>query len=142
MAHYICKDQYRLELHWKRIEYRDDSSATLHGAYFSGPVLKTAQKINGFDTINIDLTPQHLIVFNGYYIIKLDWGSVEYTASGNVLLGEAIITNDALKELHKLEDSDFLIIDTEKHEEKTHAYHLVYEAQVVRHDKQPHTYRK
>jgi hypothetical protein len=142
MAHYICKDKYRLELHWDKVEYHNDSSATLKGAYFSGPVLSSAQKINGADSINVDLTPQHIIVMDSYYIVKLAWSSVEYLPDGRVLLGKAVITNDQLKTLHKLEDQDFIIIDTEKHEEKTHAFHLVYDSQVVRHDKKPYTYMK
>jgi hypothetical protein len=142
MMHYICKDRYRLELHWDKIVYHDDSSALLKGAYFSGPVLKTAQKINGADTISMDLTPQHLVVLDSYYIVKLDWSTVEYTGDGRVLLGNAIVKNDHLKTLHKLEDEDFIVIDTEKHEERTHAYHLLYDSQVVRHDKKPYTYTK
>ncbi len=142
MAHLICKDKYRLELHWDDVLYHDEATAMLKGAYFSGPVLQTAQKINGHDTINLDLTPQHLVVLSSYYIVKLEWGKVEYSKDGRVLLGSAVLTNDDLKTLHKLEKTDFIVIDTEKHEAHTHAFHLVYDSQVVRKDRQPYIYTK
>ncbi len=136
-----CKDSYRLELHWDKVEYHNDFTAFLRGAYFSGPILKSAQKIKDEDSINIDLTPQHIVVLNSYYIIKLEWGSVNYH-NGIAALDKAVITNEHLKELHKLEDRDFIVINTEKHEHTTHAFNLVYVAEVMRQDKKPHTYTK
>ncbi len=136
------QEKYRLELHWDDIIYHDNSTAMLKGAYFSGPVLKSAQKINSRDHIKLDLTPQHLVVLQSYYILKLEWGTVEYIKDGRVLLGTTVLSNENLKELHKLEKNDFIVIDTEKHEQQTHAFHLVYDSQIVRYDSQPHTYTK
>ena len=139
---YFCSDKYRLELHWDGIEYHDQETAKLKGALFSGPALKIAQKINPEDQIKMDLTPQHLVVLDSYYIVTLEWKGVEYTADGKARLIGAIIRNPELKTLHKLNGQDYIIIDTRKHEEKTHAFHLVYDSEVVRSDSTPYKYTK
>jgi hypothetical protein len=137
-----CKDNYRLELHWDSIEYHNDFVAKLNGAQFSGAALKDAQKINGKDHIDLDLTPQHLVVLNSYYIVRLEWAAVEYLSNGKVNLGGATLTNEHLRVLHKLESKDHIIINTEKHEHTTHASYMVYEAAVHRPDKSPYEYTK
>lgn len=139
---YLCRQKYKLELHWDKLNYHDDSHITMVGAYFTGPVLKDAVQLEAPDYIDLDLTPQLLTVLDSYYIIRLDWKRVEYKSNGDIILFDATLTNDYLKSLHKLEDSDYIMVNTEKHEESTHAYHLVYEAQVIKEDKQPHEYRK
>lgn len=137
-----CRDKYRLELHWDKLEYHNDATVMLHGAYFSGPALRDAQKLSEKDSIDMDLTPQHLVVLKSYYILKLSWESVRYQSNGSVLLGKATIVNDQLKTLHKLEDKDFIVINTEKHEHTTHARYMSYEAEVTRNDNKPYVYTK
>ena len=138
----FCKNRYRLELRWDSVEYHNDSTARLVGCRFEGPVLKNAQRIQAPDFIDLDLTPQHLIVLNSYYIVRLDWDAVSYGADGSVALEGARLSNDFLNKLHRLEDHDYVVINTEKHEEKTHAYNLVYEAMVARYDSKPHEYTR
>jgi len=140
--HYLCREKYRLELHWEKLRYHTDEVIVLEGAYFSGPVLKDAVKLEAPDFIDLDLTPQVITVLDSYYIVRLEWSSVEYGADGRIILGGATLKNAFLKTLHKIEDSDFVVINTEKHEEATHAFHLVYASQVVKGNKDPHTYRK
>jgi len=132
----FCKTKYRLELHWEKVTYHNDRIALLHGAYFSGPVLKNTEKINAPDFIDLDLTPQLIKVFDSYYIVRLDWSGVQYKKDGSIELKEARLTNDYLRTLHKIEEGDYVQINTEKHEEKTHAYHLVYESTVIRKNKE------
>jgi transcription initiation factor IIE alpha subunit len=81
-------------------------------------------------------------VLDAYYIVRLSWDGVEYREDGTIRLLGARLTNEYLKTLHKLENSDLIIINTEKHEETTHAYHLVYEAQVVNAVKKPYKYQR
>jgi len=128
-----------LELRWDRIEYLNDRVAALVGAYFGGPVLGDTARIDAPDFIDLDLTPQLLTLLDSYYIIRLDWDKVEY-AGEKIFLGGARFTNNVLKELHKLQNDDYLLINTEKHEEEVHAYNLVYESQVVRADNKPYEY--
>lgn len=138
--HYLCKEKYRLELHWKRLDYRGDSSALLKGAYLCGPVLRDAAKLEASDFIDLDLTPQLLTVFDSYYIVRLSWGGVDYRSDGSVVLLAASLKSEYLKHLHKFEGGDYILIDTSKHEEETHAYHLVYESQIMRSTKEPYSY--
>lgn len=137
----LCKERYRLELHWTNLNYLDGAAAKLDGAWFEGPVLKMAQKLEAPDFIDLDLTPQHLKVLDTYYIVRLSWQGVEYKDNKIILIG-AQLQNDLLKSLHKLESGDSIVINTEKHEESLHPYNLVYESHVVRDDKKPYEYRK
>lgn len=137
----FCRDKYRLELHWKELVYLSDQECSLKGAFFSGPVLQNAQEIQAPDFIDLDLTPQHLIVLGSFYIVRLSWEGVEYQ-DGKVLLKGATLSNSLLKSLHKLENSDFIVVNTEKHEEEFHPFNLVYDSTVVKEDKTPYKYRK
>jgi hypothetical protein len=143
MKHRLCREKYRLELHWEGVSYHTDQVARLEGAFFSGPVLKNALRLEAPDFIDMDLTPQLLTLLDGYYIIRLDWQGVKYSEDGSKIhLAGATLTNTVLKEFHKIEDSDHIVIDTEKHEEKTHAFHLVYDSTLVRSDSEPYKYEK
>jgi hypothetical protein len=140
--HHFCRDKYKLELRWEGLEYHSDSVLCLKGATFSGPVLREAAKLQSPDRIDLDLTPQLLTVMDSYYIIRLEWQGCEYLNDGTIKLRDVTLTNKFLKTLHKFQDGDYLIINTEKHEEATHAFHLVYESYAVRKDSKPYDYRK
>jgi len=136
----VYRHKYRLELHWSNIEYLNDKVANLTGVYFAGPVLKDAAKLEAPDFIDLDLTPQLLTLLDSYYIVRLDWEQVEYVGD-RVYLKGARFTNNVLKEFHKLMSDDYILINTEKHEEEVHAYNLVYESQVLRSDNKPYSYK-
>jgi hypothetical protein len=136
------KDKYRLYLKWDSIEYKEDGVALLVGATLSGPVLKAAQKVTAPDKIKLDLTPQHLTVLGSYYIVDLSWDRADYNKDGSISIGTAVLRNDHLKTIHKLQQSDYLEIDTEKHEEDIHAFHFVYDTRVVRKEGLPYEYKK
>lgn len=138
----MAKESYRLELHWDTLEYHNDNIINVIGAVFRGPVLNNALKLEAPDSIEIDLTPQLLTVFDSYYIVRLDWAKCEYTADGDIKLFGATLTNKFLSSLHKFNPGDCIHIDTEKHEEKTHAFHLVYEAQIIRDSNVPYNFRE
>lgn len=137
-----CKTKYRLEVRWDSIEYLNKNTAKLINARFEGPVLKDIKKIESPDAIDLDLTPQCLIVLDSYYFINLSWASAEHTTDGKVKLTEAIIISKGLDSLHKLHDTDFIVINTEKHREEVHAFNLVYESQISKQDKTPYVYEK
>lgn len=133
------REKYKLELRWDELIYHDETTAVLKGAYFAGPALKIAQEIEAPDQIDLDLTPQHFHVLGSYYIVRLHWDGVGYEGS-RVLLKNARIVNQNLKSIHKLGNEDYILIDTEKHEEAVHAFNLVYDSQVMRPDKKPYRY--
>lgn len=126
-------NKYRLELHWDSVEYSDEQTAVLKGAYFVGPVLKNAAKIADNDQLIVDLTQQHLLFVPDYYQALLKWGAVEYKED-KVLLKGVTIRGRYVNSLEKLTDKDWLLIDCKEHEEKKHPYHLVYWAEVRKED--------
>lgn len=135
------RQKYKLELHWEFIHYHNDNTAVLQEAYFTGPALKIAEKIQAPDKILLDMTPQHLVVLGTYYVVRLYWDEVNYI-DDKVYLKGARLTNTYLKELHKLCDSDYIQIDTSNHEEEKHPYHLVYESKVMRKEGTPYKYEE
>lgn len=121
--------KYRLELHWDSVSYQEDGVAVLHGAYFSGPVLKDAARINDNDQLIVDMTTQHKIFIPEYYQASLKWSAVTYK-DGKVFLSNATLKGKYVNSIDTLRDSDWLLIDCANHEEKKHPFHLVYWAEV------------
>jgi hypothetical protein len=132
MSKFLLSERYRLELHWKSVVYERDGVCRLEGAYFSGPALKIAERINGSDRINLDFYKQYVIFVENAYVASLKWQDVAYMGNGTVILKDAIITHETeLNRVPKFKDTDYIVIDTQKHESKTHHLHLVYESFVV-----------
>jgi len=131
----LLGEKYKLEIHWNKALYENEGLCKLQDAYFSGPALSMAQKINSNDHINIDFFKQYFIVIKNVYVAKLEWGEVVYNKDGTVTLKDAVISHSTeLNKVPKLGHTDYLVIDTEQHEEATHAFHLVYESFVVNED--------
>lgn len=127
-------DKYRLELHWKTVEYETEGIAKLVGSYFSGPVLKISNEINEQDEILIDLTKQYSLVFvPNYYIAKVKWNGRKYM-DNKILLDGVVVENKHVNSVPKLKDTDYLVIDTSKHEEETHAFYPNYDCYLVNED--------
>lgn len=128
----MISERHRLELHWDKANYEKEGLCKLNNAYFSGPALAMAQKINGNDSINLDFYRQYLVFVNNVYVAKLSWGEVVYNDDKTVTLKNAIISHDTeLNRVPKFKDSDYIAIDTKKHEVETHNFYLVYDCFVV-----------
>jgi len=135
MDKFSLSERYRLELHWDRTNYERDGICELTNAYFSGPALMQADRINDNDNIMLDFYHQYIIITKNAYVGKLSWGEVIYNKDNTVSLRDAAITHDTeLNRVPKLKDSDHLIIDTKGHETETHAYNLLYKTYVVNED--------
>lgn len=132
MNKFLLSERYRLELHWKKANYEREGLCKLQDAFFSGPVLKMTQKINGNDHINLDFFKQYLVFVKNVYVAKLSWGEVIYNKNGTVTLKDAIIAHATeLNRVPKFGNTDYIVIDTQKHEAATHQFYLVYESFVV-----------
>src|SRR5574338_73053 len=125
-------NKYRLELRWNKVDYKEDV-AFLHGAYFTGPVLKEAAQIRENDQLTIDMTAQHLILIPDYYQAVLKWKGVEYK-EGKVFLKDATLKGKHVNSVDTLKDKDWILIDCANHEEKKHAFNLVYWSEVRKED--------
>ena len=121
-------DKYVLELHWVNVRYVENDDGVvvyLDGAYFSGPVLRIATKIQNNESIRLDFTEQYAILLKDYHIAILKWGEVIY--SGNIAYLKDAYINVAKKcKIPNFLSDDFLVIDTSLHEEKTHSMYLNY----------------
>jgi hypothetical protein len=123
--------KYRLELHWDSVEYNEDDLAVLKGAYFTGPVLSDAVKLNDVDQLMLDMTKQHIILpaMEDYYQALLNWKGVEYKED-KVYLKEVSVRGKYINALEKLENDDWILIDCREHESELHPYLLVYWAEI------------
>lgn len=137
MQEFIFSDRYRLELHWNSTTYKRDGVCKLNGAYFSGPALVEADKINSNNNIMLDFFQQYIILVENVYVAKLSWGEVVYNKNDTVTLKNSIIThNTELNRVPKLLNTDFLIIDTSNHETEIHQFNPLYKTYVVNTDTQ------
>lgn len=129
---FLLSERYRLEVRWEKAIYDQDGICKLIGAYFSGPVLSNAQRINSNDHIMLDFYRQYIIVAKNIYVAKLSWCDVVYDSNGFIFLEGAIISHDTeLNRVPKLKDTDYLVIDTSTHEADKHQYNLVYKTFVL-----------
>ena len=128
-------NKYRLEVHWDAIEYIKDDVARLKGAYFEGPVLQDAAKLNESDSLVLDMTKQHMIFIPDYYQSTLRWEGVDYK-DGRIYLKEASIKGKYVNSIETLKDNDWILIDCREHEMETHVFHLVYWAEVQNSEKE------
>lgn len=126
----VVKDKYRLELHWSWIEKPQESICVLRGGFFSGPAIKNAHKITAPNSIDIDLTPQYTKIISKYYFASLHWNDVEYRGD-IVLLKDCTLISNFINDISNIDNTDYILIDTENHEEKVHNYNLVYRGALV-----------
>jgi hypothetical protein len=133
MERFIISERYRLEIHWKKVKYEIDQIALIEGCYLSGPVLKEAVKLNDQDYIDLDFVGQYLVFVDNYYIARLSWNDVEHRPE-KIFLRDVKLENKNLNVVPKLNNNDYIVVDTKDHEEETHMYHLVYPAYLIRKD--------
>lgn len=139
---FSLSERYRLELRWEQCVYDNPGTCKLKGAYFCGPALSDAQKINDNDHIMLDFFKQYVVIVSNVYVAKLSWGEVVYSDNGRVFLKNATITHDTeLNKVPKLMLTDYLIIDTKGHDTAKHQFNLVYKTYVVNETTQLYNFR-
>lgn len=140
---FLFSERYRLELHWSKVLRPEAGIMWLTGAYFSGPVLANAEKINDKDSIKLDFCSQLVILVKNVYVATLSWDKVAYNNNGTVSLKGAKLTYDPeLKGIPNLANDDYLIIDTKNHENEKHLYNLLYPTYVLDRDSELYNYRR
>lgn len=121
-------NKYRLELHWNKIEY-DEESALPKDSYFIGPVLVEAARIQPNDELLLDMTNQHLVFVPDYYQAVLKWGEINYKQD-RVFLKDVTIKGKYVNSIETLKNTDWILIDCSQHEEAKHPFNLVYFSEV------------
>lgn len=138
----LLGEQYKLIFRWDKVYYVGNNVCTFENAYFTGPVLKQAEKINEGEFIRLDFTKQYYIAVDNYYVLDLHWGIVSYTTD-KVMLGQTkFMYNKEWKKAHILNNTDYIVIDTRGHEMEDHYKNLVYYSYVVDKEGQPYNFRR
>lgn len=132
---------YRLELHWKKVVYIKNNECRLIDAYFSGPVLNLAQEINSNEYIKLDFFNQYFPTILNVYVAKLLWGEVIYK-NNIVVLKDVFITYSTVNKSSKLNDKDYIVMDTSDHTLEKHGFNLVYTSFVVNSEAMPYKFEE
>jgi len=136
-------EQYRLEIRWKKAVYRIEGACEFEDCYFSGPALAIAQQVQGNEHINLDFCGQYSIITNNVYVARFSWGDVVYNSNNTITLKDAIMAHDVdFHKVPKLNDSDYIVIDTKDHEVDIHHLNLVYKSYVINAQNDLYNFRK
>lgn len=137
----LLGEKYRLELHWDSVEFTLDGVCKLNGAFFEGPALSDAEKVNDNDNIMLDFFQQYFVLVRNVYVAKLSWNKVDYK-NNKIYLGKAVITHATeLNRVPKLNNLDYLVIDTKGHDVEEHSYNCLYKTYVVNIDNDLYNFR-
>jgi len=144
MREFLLSEQFKLELHWKTAMYNQPGICVLDGAYFMGPVLQVAAKIEPNDYMMLDLYSQYIMLVKGAYVVKFLWDEVTYNSdSSKVFLTNARLEHEMdLNTTPNLKSSDYFVIDTSDHEISVHKYHLVYKTFLINPDNTLYRFNK
>ncbi len=130
---FLISERYKLELHWKKVRYEIDQEAILEGCYFSGPVLNEVWQLEQEDHIDLDFAGQYIVFVDFYYVARLFWKGVNHTQE-KIELSNVLLKNKNLNVVPKLKNDDYIVIDTQGHEDIAHRYNLIYPSYLLRSD--------
>ena len=137
MDKFELSDRFRLELHWGDAIYEQEGVCKLTDAYFSGPALQEAVRLQDEDHILLDFFNQYFVLVEKVYVATFSWKGPDYRSDGRVYFSEATVSHDTeLNRVPQLNKGDYLIIDTEGHQVEQHPFNLVYTTYVVNEDTQ------
>lgn len=137
----LLGEKYKLEIHWNKAVYEREGYAKLEGCYLNGPVLKDVAEMNQKDNISLDFGNQYTVFVPNYYVAKLFWEGVRHTPD-KIYLDKAVLENKYLNSVPKLNDDDYIIVDTKNHEDDKHHYYLSYTSYLIKFDGELHNFRR
>lgn len=134
---FSLSEKFALSLRWDSVEYSLDGSCRLIGAYFFGPALQIAAAVNPCDFIMLDFYSQYIYLVDTAFVGKLAWNEVVYSKdSKKITLTDSTISHPTeLNKVPRLNDNDWLLIDTSDHSSDIHMFNLVYKTYVMKEDK-------
>ncbi len=136
MNNFLLSEMFRLELKWKGVDYTESGICKLIGAYFTGPVLQVAQKLNEKDFMFLDFYSQYINLVKGTYVAKFSWEGIKYSDDGKTIcLSNAfLIHEEELNNVPNLKLDDYFAIDTQDHVVEKHGRNLVYKTYLINSD--------
>lgn len=144
MITFISSEKFRLELKWDKALYLKEGECFLEGAFFTGPVLQIAQRINEDDFMMLDFYSQYISLVRGSYVAKFSWKEVTYSEDGfKAFLKNAILSHDSeLNNVPTLEENDYFVIDTGDHTLGKHNFNMLYKTVLVNIDNNLYRFSK
>jgi len=134
MKEFMISEKFRMEIHWKKVSYKEGID-NIQGCYLSGPVLKEVEQLNEEDFIKLDFSNQYIIFVKNYYIAKLSWSGVKHTPE-KIFIYNTKLENMNINVVPKLRNNDYIVIDTENHEDEKHQYSMTYHSYLLKADGQ------
>lgn len=136
MKSFLISEMFRLEIRWESVVYERPGVCRFKGAYFTGPVLQVAQKLNEKDHMLLDFYSQYIQLVKGTYVGKFDWEGIEYSEDGTkIFLKKASMVHEAeLNSVPNLNSHDYFAIDTSNHVVEQHSKNLVYKTYLINPD--------
>jgi hypothetical protein len=120
--------------------YNKAGEAHLIGCYLSGPVIKEVDKMEQEDSIALDFGNQYYVFVPQYYVARLSWKGVEHTPN-KIYLNNVVLSNKFTNSVPKLNDDDFIVVDTKDHTDTKHEYHLTYPAYLLKKEGELYNFR-
>lgn len=142
MGTFLLSEKYRLEIHWKSVEYIDGGLFKIKGCYLSGPVLTNAVELQPNDNIVLDFCEQYSAIVTAIYTAKFSWSEVVYKENKIYLEDTFLHYYIDVKDIPMMKNNDYLVIDTSNHEMQTHAFNILYKTYVVDKDNKLYNFRK
>lgn len=136
---FLLGEKYRLDVKWEDVEYKE-GVCIFKGAYFSGPVLQFAEKIEPNNTMALDFFKQYFVLVDNVYIGTFSWGEVTYKEDMVLLSNCTLSHKSELHKVPKLKKRDMLVIDCKLHERETHDFYPTYKTYVVNSDTQVYNF--
>lgn len=139
---FLLSEKYRLEIHWKSIVSIGDGWFKAEDCYFSGPALANAVKIEANDSIILDFCDQYGAIVTAIYTAKFSWGGVTYKEDKIHLEDTFLQHYSDIKNIPAVKNTDYLVVDTSRHEMDIHAFNLLYKTYVVDKNNKLYNFRK
>ena len=138
MKEFHISERYKLEIHWQDVKY-DTDIAFLSGCFLSGPVIKELAKLNEKDYIKLDFSNAYIVFVQDFYIVTFSWAGAK-SVDGKIILDNVKIENKHLNSVPKLNSDDYIVVDTENHENEKHKQFMSYDAYLIRQDNERYNF--
>lgn len=133
MKEFSISEKFRLDIRWNKVTYEQEGTAKLLGCCISGPAVKEVANINQSDYMKLDFGNQYLVFVPYFYIAVFSWNGVRQTPE-KIYLDNVVLTNENVNSVPKLMNDDYIVVDTDDHEDEKHQYALVYKSYLIRFD--------
>jgi hypothetical protein len=132
-------ERFRLEIHWSKVKYEKEGIAQFEGCYLSGPVLNEVAQMSEQDTIVLNFSEQYKILLNYYYVAKFSWRGIKQS-NEKIYLSNVILSNRYINSVPQLKDDDYIVVDTQDHEDYKHQLNFTYKSYLIKSDNEVYNF--